>query len=78
MIKDWKVKLKYGKLTTPYKHYTVIAPVVINEFIEDFSAEPGTAYIGMKVWATDSNEAVNLIENIGKQKVVRAWTLNRR
>jgi hypothetical protein len=65
--KNWKLKLRYGKLTTPYKHYTLIAPVVINEYIDDFAAKPGTAYIGMKVWATDSNEAVDLLESIGNQ-----------
>ena len=65
--KNWKLKLRYGKLTTPYKHYTLIAPVVINEYIEDFAAKTGTAYIGMKVWATDSDEAVDLLESIGNQ-----------
>ncbi len=65
--KNWKLKLRYGKLTTPYKHYSLIAPVVINEYIEDFAAKPGTAYIGMKVWATNSNEAVDLLESIGNQ-----------
>jgi hypothetical protein len=68
MDKDWKLKLRYGKSTTPYKHYTVIAPVMINKFIKDFSAKPGTAYIAMKVWATDTNEAVDILESIGNQK----------
>jgi hypothetical protein len=65
--KDWKLKLRYGKLKTPYKHYTLIAPVIINEFIEDFEAKPGHAYLGMKIWASDYDEAVEIIENIGIQ-----------
>jgi hypothetical protein len=67
MDKYWKLKLKYNRSITPYKHYTLIVPVIINEFIEDFSAKPGTAYIGMKVWATDTSEAIDIIENIGNQ-----------
>ncbi|MBE9586247.1 hypothetical protein IM792_17470 [Mucilaginibacter sp. JRF] len=66
MIKNWKLKLRYGKIRTPYKHYTLITPVSISEYIEDFSARPGTAYLGAKIWATDSDEAVVILEDIGE------------
>jgi len=30
--KDRKLKLRYGKLTTPYKHFSVIAEGIAGEF----------------------------------------------
>lgn len=67
-IKDWKLKLRYGKLTTPYQHYTIIVPVVIEKYIEDFSAQPGIAYAGIKMWATDTEEAANITHWLGEEK----------
>jgi len=65
--KDWKLKLRYGKLKTPYQHYTAIVPVLINAYIEDFNAEPGTAYGGFKIWAMDTEEVVDIVESIAQQ-----------
>jgi hypothetical protein len=65
--KDWKLKLRYGKLKTLYQHYTVIVPVVINAYIEDFDAQPGTAYAGIKIWAKDTEEASEIVSSIGNQ-----------
>jgi len=62
--KNWKLKLRYGKLKTPYQHYTVIVPVAINEYID---AQPGTAYAGINMWATDTNEATDIVVSLGKQ-----------
>mgnify|MGYP001555136743 CR=1 FL=1 len=67
MIKDWKLKLRYGKLTTSYKHYTVLVPVKIDKYIEDFDAQPGTAWITVNTWTKDRNEACNMITDIGQQ-----------
>jgi len=50
MIKDWKLKLRYGRLKTPFTHYTLIAPARVEKYIEDFDAEIGKAWIGMKIW----------------------------
>jgi hypothetical protein len=66
IAKDWKLKLRYGKLKTPYQHFTIIVPVIINEFIEDFSAQPGKAYAGIKMWATDIDEAIDLTCSLAK------------
>ena len=65
--KDWKLKLRYGKLKTPYEHYTVIVPVVINQYIESLNAQPGTAYAGIKMWATNMDEAFDIVNSIGEQ-----------
>jgi hypothetical protein len=64
--KDWKLKLRYGKLETPYIHFTIIAPIVIEQYITDFKATPGKAYIGINVWASDSDEAIDVLQNIGE------------
>ena len=65
--KDWKLKLRYGKLTTPYKHFTVIAEGIAGELEDGFSCPPGNAFIGMKVWASDYDEAGNMVQSIGEQ-----------
>ena len=65
--KDWKLKLRYGKLKTRYQHFTVIVPVVINEYIKDFDAQPGAAYAGIKMWATNTDEAADMVRDIGQQ-----------
>jgi hypothetical protein len=67
MDNDWKPKLRYGRLKTTYKHYTLIAPVLIEQYIEDFDVDAGTAYIGAKIWATHSNEATDMLLRIGSQ-----------
>jgi len=64
--KDWKLKLRYGRLKTPYQHFTIIVPVIINKFIEEFSAQPGRAYAGIKVWATDTDRAIDMVNNIAE------------
>lgn len=62
---DWKLKLRYGLLKTPFKHFTLIAKGYVEEPIEDFSCPVGNAYMGMKVWALDSNEAYDVIKSVG-------------
>lgn len=66
-LKDWKLKLRYGKLITPYKHFTIIAPVLINDHIVSLNAAPGKAYIGIKMWALDINEATKIIMSVAKE-----------
>lgn len=45
MEKDWKLKLRYGKLKTPFKHFTAIANGEVVEIVEDFDYKLGKAYI---------------------------------
>ena len=63
---DWKLKLRYGKLQTPYKHITVLAVGIAKE-IDGFDCPPGNAIMGMKVWASSDEEAVDIIKTIGEQ-----------
>ena len=65
--KDWKLKLRYGKLKTPYQHYTAIAEGVVSEEMEDFSCPPGKAFMGMKTWASSTDESADMIQAIGEQ-----------
>ncbi len=63
---DWKLKLRYGKLTTPYSHYTAIAEGIVGELLEGFNCRPGPAFMGMKTWASSTDESANMISVIGK------------
>ncbi|XVJ64613.1 MAG: hypothetical protein HEQ40_05900 [Lacibacter sp.] len=64
---DWKLKLRYGKIKTPYQHFTVIANGTAKDVDIDFNCADGNAFMGMKVWASSENEAAELVEVIGKQ-----------
>ncbi len=63
---DWKLKLRYGKLTTPYKHYTVIAEGVVGQLTEGFLCPPGNAFMSMKTWASSSEESIDMVSAIGR------------
>ena len=65
--KDWKLKLRYGKLTTPFHHYTAIAEGVVGKLAEGFSCPPGTAFMGMKTWASSTEESGDMITAFGSQ-----------
>jgi hypothetical protein len=65
--KDWKLKLRYGKMQTPYNHFTVIAEGIVEKLEEGFECPPGNAFMGMKVWASSTGEASDMIKVIGKQ-----------
>jgi hypothetical protein len=64
--KDWKLKLRYGKLITPYKHYTLIAEGVVGKLADGFECRPGTAFMAMKAWASSEDEAFDMIKSIGR------------
>jgi len=62
MEKNWKLKLRFGKIKTPFIHYTLIAPVLISGYNEIYSAEPGNAFVGIKVWAENMDKAAELFK----------------
>jgi hypothetical protein len=63
----WKLKLRYGRIETPYSHFTLIAEGVVGELADGFSCRPGKAFMGMKVWASSHDEATDMIRAIGKE-----------
>lgn len=65
--KDWKLKLRYGKLTTPFHHYTVIAEGTVGQLAEGFSCPPGSAFMAMKTWASSTDESADMVAVIGRQ-----------
>jgi len=67
MEKDWKLKLRYGKIKTPFKHYTAIADGIVGELIDGFDCRSGKAYMGMKTWALSTEESADMIKVIGKE-----------
>ena len=64
---DWKLKLRYGKLITPYIHYTVIAEGIVDDLLEGFECPKGNAFMGMKIWAESFEESVDVFQSIGGQ-----------
>jgi hypothetical protein len=64
---DWKLKLRYGRLVTPYKHFTAIADGVAGELVDGFDCRPGPAVMTMKTWAEDADESAHMIRLIGQQ-----------
>ncbi len=65
--KDWKLKLRYGKLKTCFRHFTVLADGVVGKLVEGFECRPGRAWMSMKTWATDADESMDMIRVIGNQ-----------
>jgi hypothetical protein len=64
---DWKLKLRYGKLKTPYNHYTAIAEGVADQLPDGFSCQDGTAFMAMKTWASSADESADMLRAIGEQ-----------
>jgi len=65
--KNWKLKLRYGKLMTPYQHYTVIAEGKAGVLSDGFSCRPGSAFMAMKTWAISTDESADMLVVIGRQ-----------
>lgn len=64
---DWKLKLRYGLLTTDFSHFTVMADGLVGKLPEGFSCRPGPAWMAMKAWAQDASEADHMIRLIAGQ-----------
>ena len=64
---DWKLKLRYGQIATPYKHFTVLAEGRMTKENNEYACPLGPAWMAMKTWATDTSESGDMIRAIGKQ-----------
>lgn len=65
--RDWKLKLRYGKLTTPFRHFTVLADGVVGNLTDGFRCRLGRAWMAMKAWSADSDESMDMIRAIGEE-----------
>lgn len=63
----WKLELRYGRLVTPYTHFTAIVDGVAGELQDGFECRPGNAVMSMKTWAIDADESAHMIRVIGQQ-----------
>jgi len=64
---DWKLQLRFGKIRTSFKHFTTISEGEVVEPLPDFDCDTGPAFMGMKVWASDTDEAVDMARAFGER-----------
>jgi hypothetical protein len=63
--KNWKLKLRYGKESTPYKHFTALGDGVVGNLVDGFECRKGPAVMAIKTWATDADESADMLRVIG-------------
>lgn len=67
-LKNWTLRLRYGKLKTAFSHVTVIAEGEIAVSNPDFETRAGMAsFFTIHAWATDDDEALDMVVTIGRQ-----------
>lgn len=65
--KNWKLKLRYGKESTPYKHFTALGDGVVGDLVDGFECRKGPAVMAIKTWATDADESADMLRVIGSR-----------
>ncbi|MBP1856562.1 hypothetical protein [Rhizobium herbae] len=66
--KDWKLRLRYGKLKTAFRHFSILADGEIATSNPDFGTTAGAAAVfSMRVWALDDEQAVDMLVSIGQR-----------
>lgn len=65
--KNWKLKLRYGKETTPYQHFTALGDGIVGDLADGFECRKGPAIMGMKMWASNADESADMLGVIGRQ-----------
>lgn len=64
---NWKLDLRYGRLTTEFSHFTAIAEGRIQRPIAGFVSRPGPAFMAMKTWASSAGESADMVRVIGAE-----------
>lgn len=65
--KDWKVRLRYGKLHTPYSHFTLLGAGELTNELTWNDCRPGPAILSMKIWASCQDEAFDVFRSVAHQ-----------
>ncbi|OWV83950.1 hypothetical protein ATY75_05115 [Rhizobium sp. N122] len=66
-LKNWRLKLRYGKLKTAFRHFAVIADGEVVTSNVDFGTTAGSAaFFSMQAWAIDSEQATDMVVRIGR------------
>jgi len=63
---DWKLKLRYGQLTTNFIHVTLIGDGKVITVNEEYNTELGPAVMALKAWVESHDEAFNMIAAIAE------------
>ncbi|MCV9965484.1 hypothetical protein OIU34_26760 [Pararhizobium sp. BT-229] len=59
--------MRYGKLKTAFRHFTIIADGEIATSNPDYGTTAGAAaFFSMKAWALDSEQAADMVVTIGQ------------
>lgn len=64
---SWKAKLRYGKLTTQFSHFTLLADGHADDDIQAHECPKGSAFMAMKVWALSTDQAADVFEYVAKE-----------
>ena len=64
---SWKAQLRYGKLTTPHSHFTLLADGHADDDIIAPECPKGSAIMAMKVWALSADQAVDVFGYVAKE-----------
>ena len=64
---DWEQKVRYGKLLTPHRHYTVILDGDVQQKTERNRTAMGPAIMGFKCWASSHEEAFEMAALFAKE-----------
>lgn len=62
---DWKLKLRYGKSTTPFNHYAVLGGGMMLNDSNKYQCRVGSAVMSMKVWALNEHDAAETFQMVG-------------
>lgn len=63
----WTAQLKDGRLSTPFKHFSVFATGVVGDKLaQGFTCPPGNATMAMKIWASSAHEVGEMANSFGK------------
>jgi hypothetical protein len=55
---DWKLKLRYGKLKTPFQHFTVLVDGLLAQ-----QSTSSRAIMGVRIWAQDAEAAEEIVRD---------------
>ncbi len=64
---SWKAQHRYGKIQTPFHHFTALAEGTVGELADGFECPSGSAWMVMKTWASSADESADMIRVIGRQ-----------
>lgn len=63
---DWRLKLRYGKLTTPFTHFTLIAEGRIVRPLPVNGNACSQAFMRMKIWCEDEEAAQDILMSVAQ------------